>query len=106
MIFVTLGIVLGELLVDVLFVSSLEMAQSKGVAARAQEAQEHTWEALKYFEASITIAVGGVDVDIKLLISLRMFIEDHCIVGFCVVERGGALTHKHLQMAVKGNGNT
>ena len=47
-----------------------------------------------------------MDVDIKLLVSLRRFIEDHCIVGFYVVERGGALTHKHFQMAVKGNVNT
>ena len=83
---------------------SLEMAQSMTVAARAQ-VHERTRGALKYFEASITIVVGGVDINMELLDSLRRFIEDHCIVGFCVVERGGALTHKHFQMTVKGNIN-
>lgn len=42
MIFVTLGFVLGELLVGVLFVFSLEMALSMRVVARVQEAHERT----------------------------------------------------------------
>lgn len=37
------------------------------------------------------------------LVSLGRFVEGHCIVGLCFVERGGALTHKHFQMVVKGN---
>lgn len=47
--------------------------------------------------------MGGVDVDIVLLMNLRRLIEDHCIARLCFVERGGALTHKHFQMMVKGN---
>ena len=42
MIFVTLGFVLGELLVAVLFVFSLENALIMRVAARVQEAHERT----------------------------------------------------------------
>ena len=47
--------------------------------ARAQ-AQEGTRGCLKYFE-SVTNAVGGVDVDIRLLVNLRRFIEENCIAG-------------------------
>lgn len=42
--------------------------------------------ASKYFEASITIAVGGVDIDTMLLVNLRKFIVEHCLSGLCVVE--------------------
>jgi hypothetical protein len=37
------------------------------------------------------------------LVGLRRFVEGHCIFGLCFVERGGALTHKHFQITVKGN---
>lgn len=30
-------------------------------------------------EASATNAVGGIDIDIRLLVNLRKFIEDNCI---------------------------
>lgn len=29
--------------------------------------------------------------------------KDHYLAGLCFVERGGALTHKHFKMVVKGN---
>ena len=47
--------------------------------------------------------VGGTDINIRLLVNLRRFIEEECISGLCSVERGGALTHKHFQMMVKKN---
>lgn len=62
------------------------------------QGRECTRVALKYFEASITIAVGGVDIDIRLLVNMKWFIEEHCI----AVKRGGALTHKHFQMVLEG----
>ena len=31
-----------------------------------------------------------------MLVDLRRFIEEHCIVGLSFVERGGALAHKHF----------
>ena len=46
--------------------------------------QEWTRACLKYIEASTTIAVGNMDVDIALLMKLRRFIEDECIAG-CVM---------------------
>jgi hypothetical protein len=48
------------------------------------------------------MAMGGVDIDIKLLVYLRRFVEDNCIVDLCLVERGSALTQKHFQIVVKG----
>ena len=33
---------------------------------------------------------------------LKRFIEDQSIVGTCLIERGGALMHKHFQMVMKG----
>ena len=55
------------------------------------EAQARTRGSLKYFEASITIAMGGMDIDIALLVWLTRFIEQHCIAKSCSVERGGGL---------------
>lgn len=49
------------------------------------------------------IAMGGMDVDIGLLVNLTKFIEDECIARLCSMGRGGALTHKHFQMVLKGN---
>lgn len=40
-----------------------------------------------YIKASITIAVGGVDIDVISLVSLRKFINEAYIVGLCLVER-------------------
>lgn len=31
-----------------------------------------------------------------------IYIEDECIANLCSIEQGEALTHKHLQMVVKG----
>jgi hypothetical protein len=59
---------------------------------------------LKCFEASVTIAVGGMDIDVGLFVNLRAFIEDECTVGLCSVEfSGGVWMHKYFQMVVKGN---
>lgn len=58
---------------------------------------------MKCIEASITIAVGGVDIDVRLLVDLRKFIEENCIAGLCSVERGGAVMYKHFQWVVRGN---
>jgi hypothetical protein len=27
--------------------------------------------------------VGGMDIDVKLIVNLRKFVEDECMVGFC-----------------------
>lgn len=55
--------------------------------------QQKTRVCLNYIEASLTIAMERMDVDIGLLVNLRRFIDKHSIVGLCSVERGGVLTH-------------
>jgi hypothetical protein len=32
----------------------------------------------------------GVDVDIRLLVKLKKFIEEQCATRMCLIERGGA----------------
>ena len=54
---------------------SLAMALRMRVHVHSQ-AQERTHSSLKYFEASVTIAVGNMDIDIALLMILRKFIEE------------------------------
>lgn len=51
--------------------------------------------ALQYFEAFVTIIVGKVDIDIKLFVQMRRFIEEQCFVGACSIGRMSALTHEH-----------
>ena len=51
----------------------------------------------------MTIVVGGMDIGIGLLVNLRKFIEEDCMVDLCSMGHCGALTHKHFQMVVKGN---
>ena len=46
---------------------------------------------IKIFKIIMTITVGGVDINIKLLVNLRIFIEDHCFIGLCSTDRGGPL---------------
>ena len=69
--------------------------------ARSQ-CEERAHKCLKYIESSVTIAVGGADIDVRLFVNLRKFIEDNWMCGLCSVERGGALMPKHIQMFVRG----
>jgi len=51
--------------------------------------------ALKYFKGLVAIAIGGVDIDIILMVNMKRIIEEHCL--------GGACTYKHFQVDVKDN---
>jgi hypothetical protein len=42
-------------------------------------ARKQTLACLKYIEASMTIAMGAVDIDVRLLENLRKFIEEDCM---------------------------
>lgn len=42
-------------------------------------------------------------MDIRLLVTLKKFIWEQCIARLYLIEKGGASTHKHFQMVVKGN---
>jgi hypothetical protein len=46
--------------------------------------------------------LSGVDIDIASYGFEEVYSRE-LIVGLCPIERGGALTHKHFQMMVKGN---
>ena len=47
------------------------------------QAQVGMRSSLKCFEASVTIVVGGMDIDIGLFVNLRGFIKEECTVGLC-----------------------
>ena len=62
------------------------MAPRMRVLMRSQ-AQERTRLSLEYFEPYVTIGVGGMDINIALLVMLRRFIKEECMAGLCYVER-------------------
>ena len=64
--------------------------------------QERTRACLKYFEAFVAITMGGTEVDFRVIIKLRKFFKEECLVALCSLEKGGALSHKHFQMVAKG----
>ena len=49
---------------------------------------EHTCSSLKYVEAFVTIAVGAWTLAWDCWWILRRFVEDHCLVRLCSIERG------------------
>ena len=42
-------------------------------------ARERTLACLKHVEASMIIAMGAIDIDVRLLENLRKFIEEDCM---------------------------
>jgi hypothetical protein len=44
----------------------------------------------KLLEVSITISVGCYDIPTKMLAIMEKFIEDRCVLGLCVLEKGGS----------------
>jgi len=67
-----------------------------------KEARASQMKDLKFLlEANVTIIVGWFDVNPSLLSKMEMFIKKECVVGLCALERGGTLSHLHMQMIVK-----
>jgi len=56
---------------------------------------------MKTLEVSITISVGGSDVDVSLLHKINSFLVEETIAGKCSLERGGTAYHLHFQMVVR-----
>ncbi|KAI5056294.1 hypothetical protein GOP47_0028112 [Adiantum capillus-veneris] len=52
-------------------------------------------------EISVTISVGGDDIDVSLLSAMQSFLENETIAGLCAIERGGDFLHLHFQMIVQ-----
>lgn len=50
----------------------------------------------------MTIAMGGMDIDIGILVNMR-FIERKSMAMLAYVERGVVLAHKHSQGVAKGS---
>jgi hypothetical protein len=55
----------------------------------------------KLLVASVTIVVGGSDVDPNLLSKMEVSITKECVAGLCALERGHIILHLHMQMVVK-----
>lgn len=53
--------------------------------------------AVKYFKASVIIAVGYSGTEISLSVAMSRCNEEY-LAWLCSVQRGGALTHKHFEM--------
>lgn len=67
---------------------SCEMPSKMRAMAHTQP-QDWTRVSLKYFNAFVNIVVWEVDVDIKQLVKKANFIDIHCVIGLCSVERIG-----------------
>jgi hypothetical protein len=52
------------------------MMPKKMCALAHSQGQEQICASLKYIEASMTIVVGGMDVDIVLFVELKRFIKE------------------------------
>ena len=59
------------------------------------QGQQRVRANLNYFEVFVNIAIGGIDIDIPLILN-TMFIQDNFIVMLCFVESNGTLTHSHF----------
>jgi hypothetical protein len=55
----------------------------------------------KLLVASVTIVVGGSDVDPNLLSKMEVLIKKECVAGLCAFEKGCTFLHLHMQMVVK-----
>ncbi|KAI5076075.1 hypothetical protein GOP47_0008140 [Adiantum capillus-veneris] len=55
----------------------------------------------KMLELSVTVSIGGSDIDVALFPRLKMFLEEEAIAGMCSIERGGTVFHLHFQMVVR-----
>ncbi|MCO5558512.1 hypothetical protein L7F22_012097 [Adiantum nelumboides] len=71
---------------------------ARPLRARDQKKLEKTQ---KVMEASVTINVGGGDVDVALLTCMQEFLEKETLASICSVERGGTLLYLHLQMVIQ-----
>ncbi|MCO5576548.1 hypothetical protein L7F22_030360 [Adiantum nelumboides] len=55
----------------------------------------------RVIEASVTVSVGGSDVDVGLLPCMEEFLRKETCAGLCAVEWGGIAFNLHFQMVVR-----
>ncbi|MCO5570324.1 hypothetical protein L7F22_024043 [Adiantum nelumboides] len=56
---------------------------------------------LRVMEVSVTVSVGGADIDYQLLGEIGEFLKKETIAGICSLERGGSAFNLHFQMVVR-----
>ena len=56
---------------------------------------------LPTLEVSVTVSVGGADVERSLLPRMNSFLVERTHAGKCSLERGGAAFHLHFQMVAR-----
>jgi hypothetical protein len=71
----------------------LKDATNEARASRVKDAE-------KLLDAFVIVEVGWFDVDPSLLSKMEVFIKKECVVGRCELEKGGTLSHFHMQMVV------
>ena len=52
----------------------------------------------KVFEVNVTLTGGSCDIDPALLDVMETFLKEHCPAGMFALERGGTVSHLHLQV--------
>ncbi|MCO5583934.1 hypothetical protein L7F22_037852 [Adiantum nelumboides] len=55
----------------------------------------------RVIEASVTVSIGGSDIDVGLLSRMEEFLRNETCAGLCAVERGGIAFNLHFQMVVR-----
>ena len=57
-----------------------------------------TVEEFEPFEVSVTITGGSCDIDPGLFGVMETFLKEFCLAGMFALERGGTVSHLHLQV--------
>ncbi|MCO5549838.1 hypothetical protein L7F22_003312 [Adiantum nelumboides] len=66
----------------------------------ARESVKQKWMT-KILEVSITISVGGADIDVSLLSCIGECLKQQTCAGICSVEPGGMAFNLHFQMVAR-----
>eukprot|EP00250_Pteridium_aquilinum_P022110 c25305_g3_i1 orf=628-1830(+) len=78
-----------------------EIPAEKKRAGRPRSKKPKDAGPLPTLEVSVTISVGGGDIDRGLFPRINAFLVDKTQAGKCSIERGGAAFHLHFQMVAR-----
>ncbi|MCO5609496.1 hypothetical protein L7F22_063724 [Adiantum nelumboides] len=77
------------------------LARAQGASAKGKKRRKETDAedaAGRLLEVSITISVGGGDIDVSLLACMNEFLKKETCADICSLERGGVAFNLHFQM--------
>ena len=80
--------------VDVPTVGPPKRKRGRPAGSKSKE----TVEDFEAFEVSVTITGGSCDIDAGLLDVMETFLKELCLAGMFALERGGTVSHLHLQV--------